>query len=185
MSLAGLHGLAVGLRKQIFAKPKRLLERARRPVRARIGGNSNHGGQCQGRQAKLGIALHDLGEPRAAYRVLRHVFAKGIDKDIYIRQDHLKRFIRSTYSKSSNSWSADMSVRSIPGIGPPLALLTRGRVRFVFAIFRLPATTIRSPSSIRDVNVRPSAAALRLARLSRSSGRRMVVRSAICHDIWG
>src|SRR5262249_43571095 len=42
---------------------------------------------------------------------------------------------------------------------------------------------MRSPSSIRDVRVRPSAVALRLARLSRSSGRRTVVVGTMCQEI--
>src|SRR5712691_213400 len=79
---------------------------------------------------------------------------------------------------------SEKRVRSIPGISPPAALLTRGRTRFFLAAFLGSVTTIRNPSSIRDVSVRPSAAALRLARLSRSSGRRTVVRSLICQDIW-
>jgi hypothetical protein len=74
-------------------------------------------------------------------------------------------------------------VRSIPGIGPPVALLIGGRTRLPFAAFLSPATINRSPSSMRDVSVRPSAAALRLARSSRPSGSRTVVRVVICHDI--
>src|SRR5271166_2616465 len=75
---------------------------------------------------------------------------------------------------------AENSVSSIPGIGPPLALLIRGRTRLVFGGFRSSLTTSRSPSSISEVRVRRSAAALRLARLRRSSGSLTVVRSAIC-----
>src|SRR5215468_1988182 len=58
-----------------------------------------------------------------------------------------------------------------------------GRTRLPFVGLLPPATINRSPSSMREVSVRPSAAALRLARSSRSSGSRTVVRPAICHDI--
>ncbi len=74
-------------------------------------------------------------------------------------------------------------VSSSPGIRPPAALLTRGTIRFGLTARLLSAMTTRSPSAISDVRVRPSAAALRFARLSRSSGRRTVVRRVICLDI--
>ena len=72
---------------------------------------------------------------------------------------------------------------TMPGIGPPVALLMRGNTRFFFVAFPVSDIINRRPSSIRDVRVRPSAAALRLARLSRSCGNRTVVRSIICQDI--
>ena len=79
--------------------------------------------------------------------------------------------------------STDRRARS-PGIGPPVALLTRGRTRLSRARFLFSVTTNRRPSSIKEVSVRPSAAALRLAQLRRSSGSRTVVRSVICHEIF-
>src|SRR5262249_1431863 len=119
--LTGLYDLAMRLPKQIFAKSERLLDRAGRPVDARIGSDPNDGTQYQWRQAKAGVAHHHAGEPRPTNRML-------------------------------------------VGLLPP-------------------ATINRRPSSMREVSVRPSAAALRLARSSRSSGSRTVVRPTICHDI--
>ena len=60
-----------------------------------------------------------------------------------------------------------------------------GSTRLLFAAFLSPATINRSPSSMREVSVRPSAAALRLARSSRPSGSRTVVRDVICQTYRG
>ncbi len=60
---------------------------------------------------------------------------------------------------------------------------TGGRPRFAFPAPRSFATTSRTPSSMSAVKVRPSAAALRLARRSRSLGRRTVVRTFMCQEI--
>src|SRR5262249_39836698 len=60
-----------------------------------------------------------------------------------------------------------------------------GRTRLLSAAFFPLATISRSPSSMREVSVRPSAAALRLARSSRPLGSRTVVRWFICQDISG
>jgi len=68
-------------------------------------------------------------------------------------------------------------------MGPPAALLTRGTMRFRFVALLFSEITNRSPSEIKDVRVRPSAAALRFACLRRSAGSRTVVRSTICLDI--
>src|SRR5712691_9739 len=182
--LTRLHDLAMWLFPKTLAESEHLLESARCAVGARIRGDANHRAQRQRRNAEAGIAVDDAGEPRMTECVLRHVLPKRIDEDIHVRQDHLKCFIRSTYSRSSNSSSAENLVISIPGIGPPVALLTGSGPPFFFKPFLGSATTIRSPSSIRDVRVRPSAAALRLARVSRSWGRRTVVRSLICQNIW-
>src|SRR5215216_6182987 len=172
----------MGLPKQILAEPEHLLDRARHSVDTRVGRDPNDCAQHKWRQAKTGIMPHDIGEPRSAHPMLRHILAKGVNQDIHVRQNHRKCFIRATSSRSSNSWRPEMLVTSTPGIRPPPALLMRGRMRF-FGAFRLVASTIRKPSSISEVSVRPSAAALRLARLSTSSGRRTVVRSVICLDI--
>src|SRR3979490_3218406 len=78
---------------------------------------------------------------------------------------------------------SEKRVRSIPGIRPPVALLTRARSAACRpSVFLGSDTTDRNPSSIRDDSVRPSAAALRRARLSSSSGRRIVVRLLIYRD---
>jgi hypothetical protein len=53
------------------------------------------------------------------------------------------------------------------GIGPPVASLIRGWTILLLAFFSLSVTINRSPSSIREIRVQPSAAALRLARLKR------------------
>src|SRR5579862_9588675 len=71
----------------------------------------------------------------------------------------------------------------MPGIKPPAARLTRGMTRSAVFARRFSVRTSWSPSSISEVKVRPSAAALRRARSSRSSGKRTVVRSIICQDI--
>jgi hypothetical protein len=72
-------------------------------------------------------------------------------------------------------------VKSIPGISPSPALLTRGITRFPSAGFGLSLRIVGSPCSIDAATVRPSAAALRLLRLARSSGSRVVGRLARCH----
>src|SRR5580704_6130721 len=56
-------------------------------------------------------------------------------------------------------------------------------MRLDLGFFGESLTTSRSPSSMREVNVRCSASALRLARLSNSFGSLTVVRSIICQDI--
>src|SRR5665213_1545815 len=81
------------------------------------------------------------------------------------------------------SWSAAELEISIPGNAPPVAVLTRGRMRLALAFFGFSSTTSRRPSSIREVSVRRSATALRFARTSSSRGNLTVVRSIICIDI--
>ena len=66
---------------------------------------------------------------------------------------------------------------------PPLAVLTGGSACLAEPGLSAAATTRRSPSSINEVNVRPSAAALRFARVNSGCGRRTVVRSGIGSDI--
>jgi len=183
VALARLDNLAVGLPEKIFAEPERFVDRARHPESARVGGDPHQRAQHQRRYSETRITRYHCGQPGAADPVLRNVPAKGVNQDIHIGQDHLRFLIRRMYSKSSISWIFDRSVSSTPGIGPPVALLTRGRTRLALVCFCFSVKIDRSPSSIRDVRVRPSAAALRLARLRRSSGSRTVVRSVICHDI--
>jgi hypothetical protein len=60
---------------------------------------------------------------------------------------------------------------SMPGKRPPVALLVRGRPRLEIGIAGRSARTFLNPSSINEVNVRPSASAFFLARRKRSSGR--------------
>src|SRR5437899_11586719 len=94
--LSWLYDLAMGLSEQIFAKSERLLDRAGRPVDARIGGDPNDGTPYQWRQAKAGIAHHHAREPRTTTRMLGQIPAKGVDQDIHVGQNHLRRLIRST-----------------------------------------------------------------------------------------
>jgi len=181
--LARLHHLTMGLSEKVFAEPKGFLDGARGLEGTSVCGDANDRAQNRRRQTKSSIARYDAHEPRTADRMLRQIRAKRVDQDVYVRQYHLKCFIRRTYSRSSISRSAGKSPRSRPGIGPPVALLTRDMRRFGFVTFRFSAMTNRRPSAINDVRVRPSAAALRFARLRRSSGSRTVVRSIICLDI--
>src|ERR1700751_4461221 len=46
---AGLYNLTVRLPEEVSAEPERLLDRARRPESARVGGNPNYGAQCHRR----------------------------------------------------------------------------------------------------------------------------------------
>jgi hypothetical protein len=68
--LSRLYNLAMGLAEQIFAISERLLDRAGRPVDARIGGDPSDRTQYQWRQAKAGIAHHHPREPRTTNRIL-------------------------------------------------------------------------------------------------------------------
>src|ERR1700730_1831616 len=183
MAFTWFNDLAVRLPDQAFTKRKSLVDRARHPVRARIGSDANHCAQHQWRNAEPGIARDRAPKPGPRESMWRNVVREGVDQDVDVRQNHLKRFMRSTYSRSSISCNAEKSMRSIPSIGPPVALLTGGITRFIFSDFLLLFTRSLRPSSISDVSVRPSAAALRLARIKSSLGRRTVVRSFICRDI--
>src|SRR5262249_40986005 len=168
---------------EAFTELKSLVNGVGHSVHARIGRNAHHCAQNQGRNAESGFTRNHADEPGTRDRMLRKVATEGVYQDVDVRQDHFSRFIRSTYPRSSISCSPEKSVRSIPGMGPPVALLMGGITRFIFPDFLLSLTTNLSPSSISDVSVRPSAVALRLARINSSLGRRTVVRSFICQDI--
>src|SRR5262249_2397808 len=98
--------------------------------------DSNDGAQRQGRNAEARLAVEDSVEPRVTDRMLRHVLPKRIDEDVDVRENHLKCFMRSTYSRSSISWMAAESLMSIPGQVPPVALLTGIGARRRFCGFR-------------------------------------------------
>jgi hypothetical protein len=149
------------------------------PKDPRIGRDSRHSAQNKRRQAEANFAHNDAFEPRPAQCMARRVSAEGVNQYVDVGQDHRSRCAVST---SSMACSEALSSRSMPGIRPPCARLTGGKTRCVTAEGRS-FTTRRRPSSMRAVNERPSANALRLARRIRSSGRRTVVRSVICHDI--
>src|ERR1700720_1184985 len=180
MSLTGFDDLAIGVGAEIVAKLERLLKPARVGKRASVGRDPDDRGESHRRHAKSRIAGEDRGQPAAADHVVRRIGPKGVDEWVYVRQDHSKRFMRSTYSRSSNSCTKeDRSSQLIPGLRPPLALLTGGSLCFTdLDLFFSEPTNLR-PCSINDVSVRPSAAALRLARVNSSSGNRIVVRSVI------
>ena len=109
--LAGLNDLAVRLAEEIFAKFKCLRDLTGHSVGARIGADANHGAQDQGRNAETGIAGYEGSEPGAADRMLWDILPKGVNEDVNVRQDHLRCFIRATYSRSSISCSAEREVR--------------------------------------------------------------------------
>ena len=118
--------LAMRLSEQIFAEAERFFERARDADRA-CGGDSHDGAQRQRRNAEAGFTKNDAVEPWPANRMFRDILAKRVDQDIDVRQDHLKCFMRSIYSRSSNSCSSEKLRPPMPGIGPPVAVLMRGR----------------------------------------------------------
>jgi len=95
--------------------------------------------------------------------------AEGADQHVDVGQDHSRPFNRLTLSRSSASCRLLKSVRSMPGNRPPVAALTRGIGRFGF-VLRLSASTMRSPSAISAVRVRPSAAAWRFGPLEQLLG---------------
>jgi hypothetical protein len=180
MTLARLHDLAIWVRKEIIAKPERFRRSARGQIDARVGSDPNHGAEGKWGQTESSIAGQNRHQPRTANRVPRRIRPKSINQGIYVRQDHSKGFMRSTYSRSSASSSEDEASKSTPGITPPLASLTGGSL-CVDGLGRLfPTITRLRPSSISAVSVRPSAAALRLARRKSSSGSRTVVPSLTC-----
>src|SRR5580704_13407474 len=152
MPLARLDDLAMRLSKQVVTESERLVERTRHAEHARIGGDPDNGAQHRGREAEASVARYDIDQPGAADRVLWRVLAKGIDEDVDVRQDHLFRPVRGAYAWSSISCRPDRSFRSIPGIRPPRALLTRGMPRSG-RCFAGPATTRRKPSSMSEVSV--------------------------------
>src|SRR4051812_15691292 len=183
MTLAGLDDLTMRLAEKRVAEAERLLRRARIRKDAAVGRDAHDGAQHGRRDAEAGIARDHCLPPRTADGVVVIVGAEGVDQDIDVRQDHLKRFMRFMESRSSRPWISENRVRSMPGRNPPVVLLIGGMTRFVLPGLRSSVVTSRKPSSISEVSVRPSDAALRLAREIRSSGRRMVVRSVICLDI--
>ncbi len=177
---AGAHRLAMRLSEQIVAERENLLDRAGLSEYARIGRNPCDRAQRQRRHSKAPVPKDDGVEPGFADGVARRIGSKGVDQHIDVRQDHRRRPAASRSSISSN---AAESSRLTPGLNPPVAELTGGRTRLVRAAGARSARTRRRPSSIRAVSERPSASAFRRARLTRSSGRRTVVLSVICHDI--
>jgi len=181
MPLTWLHDLAMRLLQQVLAKAKRVIEGTRLPVYARICRNANKCAQSKRRHAKARFACDHGIKPGFANGMMRSVPAKCVNKDVHVWQDHRSRRINSI---SSISCRPAESLRSMPGIRPPVAVLTRGIVRLTLVAEPRSSRTRRNPSSISDVNERPSTAALRLARLTNSSGRRTVVRAVICRDIF-
>src|ERR1700730_6627903 len=180
MSLTGFDDLAIGVGAEIVAKPERLLRVARIGKCASVGRDPDDRGESHRRHPKRRIAGKERCQPTAADHVTRRICPKGVDEWVYVRQDHSKRFMRSTYSRSSISCTnEDRLSQSIPGLRPPTALLTGGSLCFADLGLLLSETTSLKPCSINDVSVRPSAAAFRLARCNSSSGNRTVVRSLI------
>src|SRR5205085_8536304 len=164
--LARLDQLAMRLPEQVLAEAERLIERTRIRIGTGVGGDPHQSAQRERRDTKPRVCVHDVIEPASADGMLRYFGTKCVDEDVDVRQDHLKCFMRSMYSRSSISCSAAESEMSMPGNGPPTAELVRGITRLFSGWRAASLTTSRSPSSISDVSVRPSAAALRLARAS-------------------
>src|SRR5271154_2002628 len=151
MPIAGLDDRAMRLAEKIVAIAERLLQRTGLDEGAGIGRYANDSAQRQRRNAETGFAKHDPIEPSLAERMERRVFAKSVNEDIHVGQDQKNR---RTYSRSSDSRETGSS-RSIPGIRPPFAALTRGTILAEDRVARLSSTTRRKPSSIKAVSDRP------------------------------
>src|SRR3984893_9044128 len=129
MALARLDNLAVRLPEKVIAEPDRLVDRTRHPEGARVAGDPHDGAQHHRRQAETRITRDNRGEPTPADPMWRHSPREGIHKEIHTGEDHSKVFSRRISSRSSISGTPEKSVSSIPGIGPPVALLIRGWTR--------------------------------------------------------
>jgi hypothetical protein len=175
------HGLAMRLSEQVIAKSESLGHGTRLPEDARIRYDARQRAQRQRRNSEVGVPQNDAVEPRLADRMAAGVGSKCVDQYVDIRKDHRNR---PAAPRSSSSCNAAESSRSIPGMRPPLAELTGGRTGFFPAARAGSSRTLRKPSSISAVSERPCASAFLLARRTRSSGKRTVVRSVICHDIY-
>jgi hypothetical protein len=118
--------------------------------------------------------------------MLRHLRPECINQNVIVGQDHVVLPQRFNMSRSAHSSSAVRNLTgSTPGRRPP-PWLEMGILSDAFSVCGAPvdfwpATTIRRPSSMREVNVRPSVTAFFLARWRRSSGTWTVVR--ICLNI--
>jgi hypothetical protein len=182
MPPAWLDGLTMRLTEQVVAKTEDLFDRAGMREHSGIGGYPNYRAQHRRRNTEPGIASHNPIEPRLTNLMIGRILAERMNEHVDIGQNH--RSGRAS-SRSSISCKAAESLTSTPGIKPPVATLTRGKLRTADFSCGSSLTTRRRPSSIMAVRESPSAAALSLARRTRSSGRRTVVLSDICHDISG
>jgi hypothetical protein len=131
----------------------------------------DHPTQYLWRHAKARVAVHHFIQPTPAKEMVGRIGPKGVNEDIHVGQDHRLSMMSSR--------SLDL-FRSIPGNVPPEAAETGNRTGLRDMGFGS-ASTISSPSSISDVNVRPCSAARFLAFRSKVSGSLMVV--LICQRI--
>src|SRR5262249_43308357 len=125
MPLARLHNLAIWLIREVVAEGKRLFDGTGILEDAAIGRDPYNCAQRVRRNAELRIARGQLIETTMANGMSRHIISKCVDEHVHIWQVHLSR---SIYSRSSTSCSAAVSFISIPGIKPPVALLTGGGI---------------------------------------------------------
>lgn len=164
--------LRVASAKKPVAKREGFVERGRLRADPRVGRNSNKGAECERRNAVAASIKHHTFEPRLTDAVLGRIWPERVDQDIDVGEDQEER--RSD-AISSNSSRRFKSSQLSPGVRPPLAELTGSGVRSSGGEGERSLTTRRRPSSMRDVSERPSEAALCLARMTRSAGRRTVV----------
>lgn len=161
----------MGLCKQYVAEAQHLVQTARSNEDLWMRGNPNHTAQYLRRHTISRFAVHYAVQPRTAYPMVGRIGPKGMHKNVDVREYH------GLFMTSSNSQDL---LRSIPGNTPPEALdtgkFTRCR-RVGFGRLRITA----SPSSIKEVRVRPSFAARFLARFRISSLILTVV--LICQNI--
>jgi len=131
----------------------------------RMSCNSYHPAQYLRCHPISGFPIENLNQPAPAKSVVTGICTERVHKHVYVGQDH-----------SSRIWSSRSldRLRSIPGRIPPEAVETGNRTGSRRGV-RASARTAFSPSSMRDVNVRPSAMAFFFARRSKSGDRRTVV----------
>jgi hypothetical protein len=76
------------LAHQVFAKPERLVVRARLAERARIGRDADERAQREGRQPERDIVRYGAVKPSAGLGMVFEVISEGIDEDVDVGQVH-------------------------------------------------------------------------------------------------
>jgi hypothetical protein len=159
MTLAWLHYHTVGLSNEDAAELKDFVQAARFDEDLRMSRNSGYAAQYLERHPEIGLTVNQPIKPIPAYLVVSRIGPESVHENVDVREHH---GLLITSSRSQDR------LRSTPGRTPPVALDTGKWTRFDGAALRS-ARIIAKPSSIREVNVRPSSDAFFFARFKSSS----------------
>lgn len=168
MAGAGMNQLTMRLVHEDTTESKRLIKSARFGENRAVGANTHHRTQNLRRDCVRRIAINHGFEPPAIEPMILGVVAKRINKQIDVRQNHMRPSIMSRSA-------AELS-RSMPGATPPPSRETGSLTRWRRGRSWDPANTCRRPCSMREVSVSPLSCASRFACRSKCSSSRTVVR---------